>query len=562
MVVSKPCIHPDTPEREGFIRGQYQSVEFIREIPIKKAPKKSASTNNLLDKGSVNHSRKRSNSTALGKEAILRNATQKSQTPSINEAAEHLDSLSPDTAAASDSNLVGGGRKRGKTISYSESRQTDTEGNDWDVESDDRESNPVEWIMLTRSDPGGSVPRFMVERGTPGSIVADATKFLDWACSIDMEELENDINTEPTDVDNETEPQEHHQDRALHNYQTNGHLAGLDGVREEEEPAQVNVPDHVAADGSGVYGMMAGAVSAASAAMVAHTPTMISSRIPGHVASSTETSNNTQSLSESRRLSTSSIDTASSVGSFASALSHRESYQPQDLSKAKDLDVDTFSNKTGDSASTRSPGVSAQEKELQRLEDRKRKLDEKLTKTRERELSKNQADTEKEKENLAKVAERHQRDVAKQEEKYKKEVAKLEAKKAKEEKKAEERKRKNADRDEKLRMTRELEEAKAERDLLRKERELLRVQVGELQAENTMLAARLGKLGEAGEKVLKDVRDGVSTAGRSRTSSIKGMLVPNRSPIIRTNSALAKESPSLAAEKSSPPAPSFTLEKA
>ncbi len=45
------------------------------------------------------------------------------------------------------------------------------------------ESNLVEWIMITRSDPGGGIPRFMVERGTPGSIASDAVKFLDWAAS-------------------------------------------------------------------------------------------------------------------------------------------------------------------------------------------------------------------------------------------------------------------------------------------------------------------------------------------------------------------------------------------
>lgn len=43
------------------------------------------------------------------------------------------------------------------------------------------EQNSVEWIMITRSDPGGSVPRWMVERGTPSGIIKDAERFLDWA---------------------------------------------------------------------------------------------------------------------------------------------------------------------------------------------------------------------------------------------------------------------------------------------------------------------------------------------------------------------------------------------
>ncbi|TIA58075.1 hypothetical protein D6C77_05757 [Aureobasidium pullulans] len=43
-------------------------------------------------------------------------------------------------------------------------------------------SNPVEWIMVTRSDPGGGIPRFMIERGTSAGICTDAVKMYDWAC--------------------------------------------------------------------------------------------------------------------------------------------------------------------------------------------------------------------------------------------------------------------------------------------------------------------------------------------------------------------------------------------
>lgn len=367
MVVSKPCIHPDTPERDGFIRGQYQSVEFIREIPINKPPKRSASTNNLLEKAaSANHTRKRSSSSALGREAILRNATQKTQVSSLSETEEHSQSLSPDSALSPASETSSGGRKRGKTVSYSESRASNAKGESWDEPEEDydgRENNPVEWIMLTRSDPGGSVPRFMVERGTPGSIVADATKFLDWACSIDMDSVEDEVTPEPSeagDADDHHEHHEHqkhqHHDRSLHDYQTNGHLAGLDGVREEEEPGPMKVPQSAAANGGGMYGMFSGAVSAAGAAMAAHTPTMISSHLPGHVPLSTETSDNPTAFIPARRYSTSSIDTASSVGSFTSALSHKETCDAKDASKAKEVDADTFSTKTGDSTSTRSVG--------------------------------------------------------------------------------------------------------------------------------------------------------------------------------------------------------------
>ncbi|KAL6233424.1 hypothetical protein BDW75DRAFT_191302 [Aspergillus navahoensis] len=88
MMVSKPVEHPDAPEGEEYIRGQYESVEMIREILV------------------------------------------------------------------------------------------DQDGSDTDAES---ESNPVEWTMVTRSDPGGTIPRWMVEKGTPKSICTDAAKFLEWA---------------------------------------------------------------------------------------------------------------------------------------------------------------------------------------------------------------------------------------------------------------------------------------------------------------------------------------------------------------------------------------------
>ncbi|KAL4810704.1 hypothetical protein BDV18DRAFT_127813 [Aspergillus unguis] len=83
MMVSKPIEHPDAPPSDEYIRGQYESVEMIREIV--------------------------------------------------------------------------------------------------DGSNEDAESNPVEWTMVTRSDPGGTIPRWMVEKGTPKSICTDAAKFLEWA---------------------------------------------------------------------------------------------------------------------------------------------------------------------------------------------------------------------------------------------------------------------------------------------------------------------------------------------------------------------------------------------
>ncbi|KAJ6102188.1 hypothetical protein N7486_004615 [Penicillium sp. IBT 16267x] len=64
------------------------------------------------------------------------------------------------------------------------STEKESEGSgttDESTQGNDPESNPVEWIMVTRSDPGGNIPRWMVDKGTPRSVGADAAKFVDWA---------------------------------------------------------------------------------------------------------------------------------------------------------------------------------------------------------------------------------------------------------------------------------------------------------------------------------------------------------------------------------------------
>jgi len=126
MVVSKPCKHPDAAPRDGFIRGQYESVEFIREIPSKK-PKKSASTTQL-DKG---HTRQRSST--LGRDAVVRNATQ-----------NHPDDAETVTKERTS---LDHGRSRGKTISFDHSRGSDARGENMDVPKEEESGeNPVEWI--------------------------------------------------------------------------------------------------------------------------------------------------------------------------------------------------------------------------------------------------------------------------------------------------------------------------------------------------------------------------------------------------------------------------------
>lgn len=511
MVISKPCIHPDTPQREGYIRGQYESVEFIREIPKKKAPKKSASTTNL-----TNHTRNRSST--LGKEATLRNARKHSPPAGEN------GSATPDNEATSDSDAPHSeGRARGKTISFDRSRGFEAKGESFDIPHDeeDRESNPVEWIMITRSDPGGSVPRFMVERGTPGGIVSDASKFLDWACAKGLEDFDDDDETlTGDDQDENAERHEHKHDHQsdLHNYQTNGHLAGLqeeqseDGLAAEPAPQGKAIPD-----GTGYYDMVTVAAAAAGA--------MITNHLPGH---------NTEQdgTAPARHNSVSRESSISSAGSFASALENN------DDEASNNNNNDASSTETNESpAQTRDMALN--DKELQKLEDKKRKLDERLSKVREKESSKKSSDSAREEEALRKAESKHRAEVKKQEEKYRREVEKLELKRAKEERKAEERKRKAAEKDEKTRLVRELEELRAEVGVLRKERMIMLEQVGALQAENTALATRVGRVG------LLEVRDEVGKADRARASSLKGLARPSSLRSSTSSLEKDKDNPSL-----------------
>ncbi|RDW71252.1 hypothetical protein BP6252_07815 [Coleophoma cylindrospora] len=492
MVISKPCIHPDAQPRDGFIRGQYESVEFIREIP-RSPPRKSMSASNLLHKHED-----------LGKEAILRNASK-----------QHPE-FSQDDSGLSRSDS---GRARGKTISFAESRGADAKGEDMDKRrevDDENELNPVEWIMITRSDPGGSVPRFLIERGTPGGIVADASKFLNWACAIDLKDLEsggdteNALDKEPSILTKE-EPQD---------FNVNGHLAGLErgDERPSEPPPVTNEAEPAMTNDGGIYGMVAGAAGMAGDFIAAN---VTAKYLPGQFPDSSTTLND-GSASPMRRDSISTVASTSSIGSFTSALSHGP------ISRNGIID-DTTSDKTATSdktetdSMTRSRASSQQDKELQKLEDRKRKLDEKLSKARENEQKKKSEDTQKEADAIKKAEERHERELAKLESKKEKEIAKLEAKRRKDEQKAEEKKRKATEKDEKTRLARELEEIRAEVLVLRKEKDLMRDQIGDLQAENTVLAAKLGRLGPQGEEVLKEARQDVGKGGRKRGASLRGL---------------------------------------
>lgn len=519
MVISKPCIHPDCPPRDGFIRGQYESVEFIREIPVK--PKTALSSTELHKS-----ERGRASSSSLDRKARLRKANEAIQEQNLDSHSAYAQENSGSSRTSLDANSAARGRKRGRTISFAESRGLSAKGEAMDTCYDDSEepaeANPVEWIMVTRSDPGGSVPRFLVERGTPAGIVADASKFLDWAFQKEHVDTEDDMQENEKNAEDGGEGQ-HEKESKLEAYKTNGHLTGLEGIAEKPEPLlRVEEPDHANSsefpnhDQQG--GLFSSVANAAYNGIESYAPQIVIDRLPGHQASSMSASaasgselaipNGTQVSRDYGE--TPSIPSSSSVASFASAEDHFEDAFSKQSSNSLPL-----SSQTKDSTE-----LSPQEKELAKLNARKKVLDEKLAKTREKELKDKEELTAREEERLRKAEEKHVREIQKQEQKYKKEVARLEAKRAKEAAKEEERRRKADDKDEKARLIREKDDLKQQLDVVCEERDILKVQVGALQKENTALVAKIGKTGE-GSSLLMELKAEASGGLRSRSGSLR-----------------------------------------
>ncbi|KAI1492498.1 hypothetical protein F5X96DRAFT_626646 [Biscogniauxia mediterranea] len=447
MLVSKPCIHPECPQRPGFIRGQYESVEFIREIKTEKPLRKIRSTIDLSNDDNIDTVKHSVDS--ISREAMTHSARQSAvSTPSSNNE---------------------GGRPRGKTIAFAGA-------DNGRVEDDEDSETMIEWVMVTRSDPGGSVPRFMIERGTPAGIAGDANKFLQWISSKSLDDfLESDHDDAITPEHNTSGVEQITTEKKLSTTNPTPKPAIAEPIATIEE----------APGSSGLYGMISGALGAAAS--------VAASRLPNPFGP-------VQDEEPDLGLSTGRSDDTSSIHSFHSF----ESDQKEDSSpKQTDDTLLTPSVTNGKADSTHSSEsvarstntVSQHEKELRKLEERKRKMDEKLQRAQERASAKRLSDAQRDEQAVQKMREKHEREVAKQEEKYQRELQRLEAKRASEQRKAEERRRKQAEREDKASLAVELEKVRAERDLARKQLEVLKEQIGDLQTQNTLLVARLGREG-------------------------------------------------------------------
>lgn len=518
MVISKPCIHPDCPPRDGFIRGQYESVEFIREIPLR--PKKTSSTTQLQ-----NHGRARANSSSPDRTNplnLMQNITSKE-----NEHEHRIEIPSGDIVSRPAFNhLVSTrSRKRGRTISFAESRGSRAKGEAVDTMQDESEdlseTNPVEWVMVTRSDPGGSVPRFLVERGTPSGIVSDASKFIDWAFKKEHSDPNDETGAtlEAAIVDLDRHVYTHE----LEAHQTNGHLIGVDGASHladdfpsREEPASVT--DFQDTNQNQAAGLLTSVANIAYSGIESYAPQVILDHLPGYRLAPSTIENVTSqrnlditgSLLPTEDADEASSSSSSSLVSFASAEERFEDALSHGSIPSMHRSLDA----------TDTMDMTAHEKELKKLSDRKKALDERLVRLRNKELKDKAEITSREEERLRRAEEKHAREVQKQEQKYKKEVAKLEAKRVKDASREEERRKKAGEKDERARLIREKEELKQQLDVVCQERDILKEQVGALQRENTALVAKIGKLGD-GQHLLKDIKTELSGEPRSRSGSLR-----------------------------------------
>lgn len=313
------------------------------------------------------------------------------------------------------------------------------------------EQNPVEWIMITRSDPGGSVPRWMVERGTPGGIVKDADKFLEWAAAQTgledgyPEDEESGEMAEGSRVGGGSGDGGEQQVHGQELYDAS--------KREPQHPPETShsnlTPQGPEDQSQG--GLLSSAVSAVSAGVSMLTPSVMStSTTPsehGTPTASTTTHDDLLTPPSTTPAATTpshSDDDAASIASFATALS------PEDTTSI-----------TSASASISAPST-PEDKALARLLREKAKLCEKLERQRSRERRKRSKDEEREQ----KLLEKHMKEIEKREARYQKDVEK--ARKREEKKRSKEMK--------------EVVELKSVVEGLTKENLALRERVGVLEA--------------------------------------------------------------------------------
>ncbi|KAF3926242.1 hypothetical protein ABW20_dc0103037 [Dactylellina cionopaga] len=484
-MVSRPLTHPSAPEQSGFVRGRYESIEFIREIfpeeEEEAGPRRSMSVSDLTQKvstmlsvGDPNKPVGRPRSRTVGetprKTVSFDETTNALPRPGTLGFVEsdplrgHKSSRLREAMSADE--LPEDEEKTPTQVNSSEAREMQNEDEDLDSldNEEDGEGNPVEWIMLTRSDPGGSVPRFMVERGTPGSIVRDAEKFLDWACEKVHEEDLSDDEHEPEDL----------------------HTAG-DG---ESMPPSATESSFTISSGS-------------------------TTGMPG-------TDGRESPEAEELRRAISHDDSTSNLSFMTAASGEFEDEVDSSLGSSQ---TSGQLNLADDGSSLRprsATSVSMSSVAMNRVQSEALKSAEKVKTYREKNDKKIAHRLAKEEEKQKKLEEKHAREAAKREDKFKREQARAEEKRRKEEEKIRDRKRRLEETDEKVRNEREKEDLRHQIELLRREKEVLFTENEVLRKEAAVLRAKYG----------------LENGGlRSRSSSSMGLSVHPQRPVSPASSA-------------------------
>ena len=493
MVISKPCNHPACPQREGFIRGQYESIEFIREIPQK--PKRASSYGDLG---------KTYDRQPLDKQAIIRQAENASG--------------------------VSEGRPRGKTVSFAESQRSRAKQEAHDLELLEADLNPVEWIMITRSDPGGSVPRFMVERGTPGGIVSDAGKFLDWACKETMPTSPPQEQIEGNEEDVNAATKGPHDEMAeLDVNRSNGHMVDADRTvttPQTQEDTFQTIED--LGQQEPPPSMLASITSVAYDTLSHYTPQAVLDRLPTPTPGTYPQNSVEPSPSSSRHSSTTSINSFASARSGPPKLNLPDSVDRPASLDGSCLSIPTQNRPASSSDPTQDttiapgsrPPSSNYEKQIQKLEARKTSSELKLAQTRKallkshgsRSRSSSLQSSQSSSQAPPATPEKHVQELAQAEARHAKELASIEEKRAKEAKKEADRQTKELERklreEEKRKASEAREEEKRkrheQRDEARRRKEEFVEERRRLELENRELKEKVAVLEKEG-KVMRGV---------------------------------------------------------
>jgi hypothetical protein len=345
-------------------------------------------------------------------------------------------------------------------------------------EGADPETNPVEWIMVTRSDPGGGVPRFMVERGTPGSVVEDTSKFLRWALS------------QPEPSDDDVQAQEKKDEVA----------AEKAAQPQDQQPAAAPPPPQsqpstqtAQVDGNqgGILGTISGYTEAAVASYApSYLPTV--QHALGTDAQEDEDDDDSDTSSEGYVSAEDDLDSSSTAESIV-----------------RDRTVTMSSNASGISESQRSLAAELEsgtaiptnhnEKNVVKLSQKRSELDEKHAKIEAEHERKLKASQDKDASSATKDQQKIEKEKQKQKAKYQKELEKLEKKQKKEAAKAEEKRAKALSKDELKQAKMERDEFKTKLGIAEKENESLKHQIADLQRRLGTGASSQG-VGDDGEE--------------------------------------------------------------